>query len=102
MDAVNRFAEAAWTIVVFPESYDNTVAEMANWLESCPFSDVKCPTHISHGTKDEDPISHAKQAHEGIEGSVLKLLEGGWHLLDVHPEWPALWNEQVEFANKYK
>jgi len=85
MDAVIRFAEAAWSIVVYPETYDNVVEEMASWVDSCPFSDVKCPTHISHGTCDADPDTHARHAHEGIKDSVMKIMEGGWHLLDVHP-----------------
>lgn len=45
---------------------------------------VKCPTYIVHGTKDADPVSHSEAAHAQIEGSALRLIEGGWHMLDVH------------------
>ena len=85
-----NYADAIWVLVVFENSYENMCEELANCLDPCPFADVKCPTHISHGDKDADPPSHAYQAHEGIAGSELRILEGGWHVLELHKEGPAL------------
>ena len=97
--AAQDFAEAAWVFPLYPECWDTYEKEMLDcWKDPCPFEDVKCPTHISHGTRDGDPVSHAEQSHAGIKGSKLRLLDGAWHMVDFHPEGADLWKEQVEFA----
>ena len=95
------FAENGWVFPVYPYTYDNYLKEMDNWADPCPLTDVKCPTHISHGTKDADPLASAHRSHEGIAGSELRIIEGAWHLMDFHPEADDLWAEQVAFAKKH-
>ena len=96
--AAEDFAEAAWVFSLYPDCWQYYEKEMLDsWKDPCPFEDVKCPTHISHGSRDADPRSHADQSHAGIQGSKLRILEGAWHHVDFHPEGADLFREQVEF-----
>ena len=101
MQAALDFGENAWIFAVYPHAYEPYLQEMDNWQDPCPLTDVKCPTYICHGTKDADPITHATQSHEGIAGSELKLIEGGWHYLDFHPEFDNIIEEQIAFVRKH-
>lgn len=44
------------------------------------FSEIKNPTLIVHGTDDMSvPVKYAKEAHDGIQGSEIYLMEGCKH-----------------------
>ena len=75
--------------------------EFANFKDPCPLKDVKCPTHICHGDKDRDPVASAHYTHKGIAGSELRIIKGGWHILDFHPEYDSLLREQFDFVKKH-
>ena len=41
---------------LYPTHWDSYKEEVLDlYLDHCPFADIKCPTHISHGSRDGDP-----------------------------------------------
>jgi 3-oxoadipate enol-lactonase len=66
----------------------DTQLMVSAWRETMAFdsrsrlTEIKCPTLIVAGSKDEAvPIHHAKMLHDGIVGSRLVIVDGADHTL---------------------
>ena len=90
-----KFAESQWLFNVYPQSFDSVKAEFAEWKEPCPLNQVQCKTYIVHGTKDKDPLAAAELAKAQIPNSELHLIQDGWHILDLHPEYDKILEGQL-------
>lgn len=55
------------------------------------FKEIKVPVLIVAGDKDGDvPIAQGQQAADGIPNAEFCKVEGGWHLLCFHKDWPMI------------
>jgi pimeloyl-ACP methyl ester carboxylesterase len=62
---------------------DNDQAQFAK-LRDLPFSQVRCPTLIVHGTADDnEPFANAAWAQRQIPGARLVAVEGAGHLVGI-------------------
>ena len=85
--------------MVFPQTFDSVKAEFAEWREPCPLNEVKCKTYIVHGSKDKDPLAAAELAKAQIPNSELHIIQDGWHILDLHPEYDSILEGQLQFGH---
>jgi pimeloyl-ACP methyl ester carboxylesterase len=68
-------------------------------LDPLPFSDITCPTSISHGLNDGAvPVEHARHASGQITGAELILVEQGTHLLPTSRDFDAIKERQLELT----
>lgn len=83
---------AEWVINLMAEQDQKIM--IAEWEEAMAFdgrgrlSEIKCPTLIIAGAKDDAvPMHHAKMLNEGIAGSKLVVIEDADHtLIWAHPD----------------
>jgi pimeloyl-ACP methyl ester carboxylesterase len=68
-------------------------------LDPLPFSDITCPTLVSHGLNDGAvPVEHARHASGQITGAELILVEQGTHLLPTGRDFDAINDRQLELS----
>ena len=87
-------------IAMYPETFTTGLAfDLEHFLsEKLPFENVLAPTLIVHGRKDAGiDFSQAEQAHAGITGSELHVVENGCHILAWDPSHPEILNKYAGF-----
>ena len=83
----------------YPDNYKAVVADATiKWKVAIPFEQVTVPALLCHGDKDKTIDYSLVEAASAIPGSEVHKVEGGSHLLAVHPSYPELFQKQVKFV----
>ena len=73
---------------VYPGGYDALCLDVTvKWKAPIDFAGVKVPTLICHGDKDKTIPYSCAEAASAIPGSEVHKVEGGSHILALHPDY---------------